>query len=365
MSNPEGFDHFSKTSLKDQAKMHILRRIQNGEFRPGTKIPTQRAWAKILGVSNKTAETALKELEFEKVLFRRVGKGTVVMNPRRDISGPVRSDAIAVFVPNITNPVFSLFCNVAEAELFKQGKTMMLGRADVFRKDEQKYIQMLIAQKVGGVIIFGGLPSLERVLTVRRIPFVKVNSTDVANKGSIIYDLKKAGYRVANYLYALGHRQIVCAGCFPVSEASPLDSRFQAVLDYFRGKRVSSDEITVIPQEGKVVDDYEKNGVRLTEKILALKRRPTAVVFYNDARAFGALKAFATQGISVPRDISVVSFDNVSFCDFSDPPLTSVDFEFDRGAREAVRMLVDNGRARCVELTPKLVIRKSAGRPAR
>jgi DNA-binding LacI/PurR family transcriptional regulator len=66
-------------------------------------------------------------------------------------------------------------------------------------------------------------------------------------------------------------------------------------------------------------------GYSGAEKFLALQSRPSGLVCFNDMMAIGVLRKFQEVGIRVPEDCSVTGFDNISFSEFSNPPLTTFD----------------------------------------
>src|SRR5258706_534404 len=65
-------------------------------------------------------------------------------------------------------------------------------------------------------------------------------------------------------------------------------------------------------------------GRRAASEILAAEIRPTAVIFANDMMVFGAMQEFRAAGLSVPRDLSIIGFDDIAFAALADPPLTTI-----------------------------------------
>jgi DNA-binding LacI/PurR family transcriptional regulator len=92
----------------------------------------------------------------------------------------------------------------------------------------------------------------------------------------------------------------------------------------------------------------------------------SAIVAINDAMAIGAIRAARAEGRRVPEDLAVVGFDNISWAELSDPPLTTVNVPTLEMGRLAARLLVDRlegfftGASRTV-LSGDLVIRASCG----
>ena len=345
-------DLHDKQPLKEQVKEFVREKVATGVYLSGAQMPTQRALAAELGVGNRTVEMALKELEIEGLLLRRVGLGTFVKGIRiAEKPVRVKSDIVAVFVPNLENPVFAQFSSAVERALLVHGKSMLLCRTEILRADEEKYLRHLVDKKVDGVVIYGRLPKLEALMRKNGTPVI--NISDVYSGEGIFMDMHHAGEQVAEYLISMGHRDIVCAGCFSVGH----DQRFSGITETM-SKHGLPVENVVVPQKKRTLLDYSAIGAEVTGKILKREKRPTAIVYYNDARAFGGIQYLHSKGFSVPDDFSVISFDNVSFCSLSTPALTSVDLDTERAAALAVENIL-NGSKAPVKLNTRVIVRGS------
>ena len=98
--------------------------------------------------------------------------------------------------------------------------------------------------------------------------------------------------------------------------------------------------------------------------ILALDRPPTAILCNNDRRAMLVLDVLRARGVRVPRDVSVVGFDNLKASAKSRPPLTTVDGRPREVGEAAVKYVLGRVAGRKVkrpEVSPRLVVRESAG----
>ncbi len=100
----------------------------------------------------------------------------------------------------------------------------------------------------------------------------------------------------------------------------------------------------------------------MIEEILARKERPTAIVFYNDHRALGGIKALLEKGYKLPEDFSVVGFDNVPEGSLFYPSLTTVGFNVAYAAEKAAELVVAGDSGEHILLEPKLIARQSTGR---
>jgi LacI family transcriptional regulator len=94
--------------------------------------------------------------------------------------------------------------------------------------------------------------------------------------------------------------------------------------------------------EGRVVegDFTQKSGYEAGRRIVALDRRPDAVLACNDYMAIGAMLAFQEAGICVPEEIAVAGFDDITSARYANPPLTTVQVPvYDLGRRAGERLL--------------------------
>jgi LacI family transcriptional regulator len=100
--------------------------------------------------------------------------------------------------------------------------------------------------------------------------------------------------------------------------------------------------------------------------LLATGDLPTAIFAANDRMAFGVLRALYERGLAVPRDMSVVGFDDIEGSDCSIPPLTTIRQDHDALGLAAMELLLEaiaGEPARNVKISPELVVRSSTGAP--
>ncbi len=173
---------------------------------------------------------------------------------------------------------------------------------------------------------------------------------------------QRLGARLAvNHLLALGHRTVTHV-------SGPLDW-FDAV------ERLTGWREALLAQGAEVPEPIEASwsagdgytiGLRLAREVRA-GSGPTAVFAGNDQLALGMLRAFWEHGVEVPRDISVVGFDDVDGAAHFIPPLTTVRQPFAALGVHALELLlaaVDGGVLVPARIEPELVLRASTGAPA-
>jgi LacI family transcriptional regulator len=168
---------------------------------------------------------------------------------------------------------------------------------------------------------------------------------------------------MAEYLAGLKHRDI---GFILGNENQG------ASIDRLRGfkEAVRDFKLRDNPEWVRQGDFTFESGERCMEEILSLRKRPTAVFASNDDMAAGALLVAHRRGYSVPGDLSVVGFDDISLAQRVWPPLTTVRQPIKRAAAVATGMLLESLRTRDFtpvnqEIPGELVVRESAAPPSR
>src|SRR5262249_50497016 len=110
-----------------------------------------------------------------------------------------------------------------------------------------------------------------------------------------------------------------------------------------------------------------ESGAKAAERLLAREEPPTAVFCFNDEMAMGVVEVARRCGVRVPRDLSVVGFDDIRFAGHMDPPLTTIAQPMREVGEGTVRLLVDilEGRSIApvsVTLPHTLMVRESTAR---
>jgi DNA-binding LacI/PurR family transcriptional regulator len=161
---------------------------------------------------------------------------------------------------------------------------------------------------------------------------------------------------VMDYLVSLGHRDIAFFG-----GAQRVESTVEKLqqYSYFLGAHGLSLRSEYI-QEGNYT---RSGGYDCMKRLLRLPRAPTAIIAVNDYSAIGAMEAVYEQGLSIPGDISIISFDNTFLCEAMQPKLTSVDYnypEFGKLLIETALKTVEKQDVPKIQyVKPRLVIRNS------
>lgn len=184
-------------------------------------------------------------------------------------------------------------------------------------KSSAEWIRFLDSSRMDGALVFGAIDEEScTIISKQELPVLFVDVSRTVSVPSIRGDNFDGTMTAIKHLCELGHQRIAyLAG----------DLRFGAGKDRLEGYLAATNQYGV-DEDPKLVmrgDFTEESGYRLTEKLLETMDF-TAILAANDYMAIGALKALRKRGIRVPRDISLVGFDDVPLSAYTEPPLTTV-----------------------------------------
>jgi LacI family repressor for deo operon, udp, cdd, tsx, nupC, and nupG len=306
------------------------------------------------GVSSATREaviTALDVLGYERPIRLRSGSGLV-----------------GLVVPELENPIFPAFAQVMETLLAQHGFTPVLCTQTPGGVGEEEYVELLLDRGVSGIIFVSGMHAdanadndRYRYLIERGLPIVFVNGFAAHVDAPFISDDDAYAMNLAvAHLTAMGHQRIGLA--VGPERFVPVVRKRAGFLAAMRAHtNLTEDELDAL-----VVHSLfsVEGGQAAAHHLLA--QGVTAIVCGSDLMALGAIRTLRHRGMEVPKDCSIVGYDDSPLMAFTDPPLTTVRQAVGPMATAAVQALVDeiNGtRAPRDEFLfrPELVVRASTG----
>ncbi|MEU2428558.1 MULTISPECIES: LacI family DNA-binding transcriptional regulator [unclassified Streptomyces] len=242
--------------------------------------------------------------------------------PRPATSRRERAPLVGLVVPDLQNPVFPAFAEAMAGRLNKAGLIPVLCTRTADGVSEANYIEMLLGQNIGGIVFIGSSfadagPEQGRALREREVPMVLVNAADEnAGVAQICADDTYAAHQALTHLEALGHERIgLLLG--PVGHV-PSARKLAGYAAFVQARGLSQEQWrplvahTMFSMEG---------GATAAARLLA--DGVTGLVCASDALALGAVRGARKSGFDVPRDVSVVGFDDSLFMVATDPPLTT------------------------------------------
>jgi LacI family transcriptional regulator, repressor for deo operon, udp, cdd, tsx, nupC, and nupG len=272
---------------------------------------------------------------------------------------------VGLIVPELTNPVFPALVQVVESVLVTGGFTPVLCTLTPGGMNEDDYIEVLLEHGVMGIVFVSGTHADSKASTDRYhrlldrgIATVFVNGwVDGIDAPFVSCDDAAAAKLAVGHLYDLGHRRIGLA--LGPARYTPIIRRRAGFLSAMQERRLSADE-ELIAESSFTVEGGHVTGAQL------IAARATAVVCANDLMALGVVRAARARGLDVPRDVSVVGYDDSTLIAFVDPPLSTVRQPVIEMGVAAVNALFDKIHNVAVPSTevlfrPELVVRASTG----
>jgi LacI family repressor for deo operon, udp, cdd, tsx, nupC, and nupG len=279
---------------------------------------------------------------------------------------------VGLIVPELTNPVFTLFTQTIETLLATSGYTTMLCTQTLMTAHEDDYVRILLERGTAGIIFVAGIhavaesdPRRYTTLRERSVPIVLIDGylpdVDAPFISNDDVQVSEIGVR---HLASLGHRRIGLA-------AGP--DRYTTVRRRIDGFHDAVRRHLPRGPDEPPVDDLiactrfiPEGGYKAAATLL--DRGVTGILCGSDLMALGAVRAVRDRGLRVPEDVSVVGSDDNPLLEYTDPPLTTVRQDVDGMAAAAVRALLDEisgsppPRAEYV-FHPTLVVRSTTAPP--
>jgi DNA-binding LacI/PurR family transcriptional regulator len=285
------------------------------------------------------------------------------INARGLASG--RSLLLGLIVSDIVNPFFPELVKTFEECAVEKGYEIITANTNYDPARTAMRVRQLIERRVDGVAVMTSEmdQSLIDELSARGIPIVFLDTGEIQEKiSNIRIDYEQGISQAVNHLLDLGHRRIGFI-------SGPLDLkssriRRSAFLRFLREHGIIEKKELVTTGDHKIA-----GGREAMNRLLELKKRPTAVLASNDLTAIGALRALRDHGLHVPDDISLIGFDDITLAETIDPPLTTVNISRVKVAESAFQSLFEliNGETefgREMRVETMLVLRESTARPA-
>lgn len=259
--------------------------------------------------------------------------------------------AIAVVVPDITNPFFAALVKGIES-VFQAGPySVLLANTDESSELEDTLLADLV-RRVDGIILAPATEQDQTPVHVREagLPVVFV---DRELKGeqfdSVLVDNAEGGRLAARHLLSLAHERIaIISG--PLN-TTPGRGRFEGFV-----AELADNGLEVMEEYCIVSDFRERGGHDAMLRLLASSERPTAVFSANNVMTVGALRALHSMRVQVPGEISLIGFDDLDLANVLRPPLTIINRPMEQQGVLAARLLLTRLIDRNVDEPQRVVL---------
>ncbi|HEY1271562.1 MAG TPA: LacI family DNA-binding transcriptional regulator [Terriglobales bacterium] len=275
-----------------------------------------------------------------------------------------RSRIFGLIVSEITNPFFPEIVQVFEDLAVQHHYELLLTSTIHDPRRMETSVRRMIERRVEGVAVmtFGMEDLLLEDLKLRKVPLVFVDvGPDRPRVSNIRIDYATGIRQAVQHLAALRHERIAfISGPLNLKSAT---ARREAFVHSMQEIGLHADGDLIV--EG---DHTMEGGMAAASDLLSSAKRPTAIMCSNDMTAIGVMRKSYELKIPVPRDLSVIGFDDIRLAQFMSPPLTTVQMSQTELARLAFHALlaetkretpVPNGTEYVLET--RLVLRDSTG----
>jgi DNA-binding LacI/PurR family transcriptional regulator len=231
-----------------------------------------------------------------------------------------RSRIFGLVVSEITNPFFPEIVQAFEDIAVQHNYEILLTSTVHNPKRVEIAVRRMIERRVDGVAIltFGMEDSLVEDLRFRKVPLVFVDvGPHVPGVSNIRVNYQHGIRQAVQHLASLKHTRIAfVAGPSTLKSAMARRAAFEAAMQ---------ETGLEVPPEMIVEGDHRmEGGMRALVQLAGLPQRPTAILCSNDMTAVGVMREAYECGIVIPRDLSLVGFDDIRLSQFTTPPLTTV-----------------------------------------
>ncbi len=275
---------------------------------------------KVSDLTKDTVESAIEELGYRRNNVAR----SLVMG---------KSGVIGVLIPDVTGALYAQMARGIEDVLNKYNLQYILVSGDRNVEQEQSALELLLERQIDALILIGSdldestlsklLKNVYVTVFIQREATSKatseslgesINSSAHTNGLTVGIDNYQAAQDATNYLIQKGHKKIAHI----TATRHDGRTRLNAFTDALEQANLSSNFIA----EG---DGTEDGGYKAAKTLLQNDDEiPTAIFCGNDRIAAGAYKAIKEHDLDIPRDISVIAFDNLPWAEYLDPPLTTI-----------------------------------------
>ena len=279
-----------------------------------------------------------------------------------------RTKTIGLIIPDIRNPHFWQIVEGIEEESQRAGYHILFSSMHLNVKYGVSVFIDLSGRRIDGLIMMGGLldksdeakTTLAQLLE-RHLPIVEINDlpSQTHEIDCVYSNYREVTREAMQHLFSLRHTRI---GFLNGAEPPELTG------DRLEGYQASLESMS-IPYDPSLVaycGATMEDGYRAALQLLDHRPRPSAILAINDLMAIGVLRAAGDLGLNIPKDLSLVSFDDIPSAQFEVPRLTTASKEPVLMGSEAVRLIFErlqkpNQPRQEVKIPARFVIRESTG----
>jgi LacI family transcriptional regulator len=331
---------------------------------------TLRDVAELAGVSPMTVSRVINNSPRVQADTRRRVEAAIVeleYVPNRLARGLIRrkTGTLALLVPDLANPFFTLIVQSAEDVAWRAGYHVILCDTRAELERERGYLEDMVAFQVEGVLVApvsDRSKSHLRILARSNTPYVLIDRSIAGFEADLVQGDSVGGARLlVEHLVELGHRRI--AMITETLDVSTSRERLEGYREALQAAAIEDQAEYVL--EASAVDP--RGGYQAAVRLFELEQPPTAIFAVNNIVAVGVVEAARERGVDIPADLSLVCFDDIEHVSRLYPFLTVMAQPAATFGTLAAQLLLDRiagrvrERRRIVVLPADLVVRRSSG----
>lgn len=280
--------------------------------------------------TKKRVREVMKEIGYHPNMIARS-----LVNQSTNVIGLVMPGSADVF---FQNPFFPNVLRGLSESAHKKKYAIQMTTGQTENEILDDVMQMVHGRRVDGLIILQAKrkDKIIEFLLQQKFPFVVIGKPAeyIDEISHVDNDNIKAMKEATEYLLDLGHKEIAFIGG---------KSDLIVTMDRLQGYKTALAHADVKMNKEFIVHEefLLEGGKEAISELLKLSSPPTALVVADDLMALGVLNTLSDLGVSVPNDMSVISFNNVLLAEMANPPLSSVDINiFDLGYEAAKHVIL-------------------------
>ncbi|MBX6765212.1 MAG: LacI family DNA-binding transcriptional regulator [Rubrobacteraceae bacterium] len=245
-----------------------------------------------------------------------------------------KAQTIGVVVSDIENPHFTEMVRAVEDEAYRRGYRVILCNTDENPEKQRSYLEMLLAERVLGVILSPSDPEDGEIgeLLDLGIPVVAFDRTVADERADAVVVDNAGGVRMATERFiSFGHEQIGL-----ISGSEKIETGSERLAGY-REAILAAGLEPMVAYGGFRIEE----GKEATRKLLSEERGLTALIVNNNLMTIGALGALRERGLRVPQDMALIAVDDPFWAELIEPPLTTLAQPVRRMADCAMKMMLE------------------------
>jgi LacI family transcriptional regulator len=223
---------------------------------------------------------------------------------------------------DVGNPFYTELARGIEDRLATVDHTLILCSSDDDPHREERFLKLFAEQGVRGILVTPTTTTRQRLGDLGKlgIPSVLMDASNSPQHPSVGVDHISGGRQAVEHLLAQGHRRILFLG--GPTDLQQTRHRLRGAIEAIQAAGLDPSTVLQVVNLPSLSANEGQRG--MIEALDAPGPKPTAVFAINDIVALGAMRELRVRGLSIPRDLAVVGYDDLYFAAELMPPLSSV-----------------------------------------